>query len=116
MRYDPTEALLTLDEEFQWLGVKEEEYVLFGSMGMYFESLRDSVGDIDVFVSRAVWDRLQHFPNWVEHRPDPTDPPFLVLNTTPQIHAFYDWTKKNKSMDVPRNFAEAQTSASGWRY
>lgn len=116
MRYDPTEALSFLDKTFRWMGVNEDEYVLFGSMGMYFEGLRDEVGDIDVFVTRRVWDKLQHLPNWIEHKPDPNDPPFLVLDTKPPIHAFYDWTKKSKSMDVARNFAEARTSESGWRY
>lgn len=114
-RYDPNDALFELDAQLVLVGCHEKDYVLFGSMPMFIRGLRDEVGDIDVFVRKPVYDDLKATGNWEEQTPNPEDPPFLVLDTKPQVHVFYDWNKRDHWMSVDRCFDQAETHK-GWRY
>lgn len=116
MQFNPIHALDILREELSMADAAESDYVLFGSMPMWFNGLRDAVGDIDVFVTRPVYDRLATKSYWIEQLPREDDPPFLELAVPPPIHVFYAWTSRDKHMNVKRNFAEAQVSKDGWRY
>jgi hypothetical protein len=95
----------------------EDEYVLFGSAVLFLHELRapESVGDVDVFVSRRIYDEWLRRPFWAEQRPHETDPPFLAWASRPPIHAFYDWTERDASwITAERCFASAE-QVDGWQ-
>jgi hypothetical protein len=97
------------------VGCQPHEYVLFGSLPMWFLGLRTGVGDIDVFVTREIWAELWKTGLWNLETPRADDPSFLSMDTLPPIHVFYDWDKRSPWMDVQACFDGAQEK-DGWRY
>jgi hypothetical protein len=117
-----------IDGTLDWLRSELEgaygltDYVLFGSAVLYLHGLRDpeTVGDVDVFVSRRVWEhftdprfRLGVVPEWSVREPRRGDPPFLLSTTSPPVSAFYDWTRRDAWMSPKRCFADAER-VRGW--
>jgi hypothetical protein len=83
-----------IDDTLAWLRGRLEsaygltDYVLFGSTVLYLHGLREaeSVGDVDVFVSRRVFDhltdprfRLTAVPEWSREEPTPRRPAIPAL-------------------------------------
>lgn len=72
-------------------------YALFGSSVMLLHGLRDTIGDIDVFVTPAMWQTLAGRLRWQalipgHCDPPPSDPPILETRAGGlTIHAFYEW-------------------------
>lgn len=92
-------------------------YVLFGSAVLLLHGIRKHVGDIDVYVTPVVYDRLGG-RGWEEQRPHPTDPPFLEFTSPwcPRVHAFFDWSPRDDWMrgTLPAALREAEMRE-GWR-
>jgi hypothetical protein len=115
-RYDPVDALFHLELIMASLSIPDDDYVIFGSMPMWFHGLRDGVGDIDVFVRESAYEKLKADEDMIEVIPDPNDPPYLEYSLVkPNIHFFYDWTGKSNAMDMEQCFKEAEVSG-GWRF
>lgn len=98
----PFEALYDELYEASWdLTENESRYCLFGSSVMFLYGLREEIGDVDIFVSRALWNRLKAW-GWELQVPRPEDPPLLEgrLPGMPPVHAFYDWKKRGMQIDV----------------
>lgn len=117
-----------IDDTLAWLRARLEsaygltDYVLFGSTVLYLHGLREpeSVSDVDVFVSRRVFDhltdprfRLSVVPEWTQEEPRDGDPPYLLSTTTPAVSAFYTWTQRDAWMSVKRCFDDAER-VRGW--
>jgi hypothetical protein len=77
-------------------GAEPGDVVMFGSVVMLLHGLREEIGDIDLFVSRRLYDELK-VRGWIEHRPRVGDPPFLEAHCGAgvPVHAFYAWTERD---------------------
>lgn len=76
-------------------------WVCFGSFVLYLHRLREQFGDVDIFVSPAMFDRLGRRPQWSRRRPDPADPPYLERSYSGvPVHVFADWTAKDPEVDA----------------
>lgn len=100
------------------VGARQEEWVLFGSSVLYLHGLRsaESVGDVDVFVSRRVWGLLLDLlavpgdHGCTVETPRAGDPPFIAYRIKTPIHLFYDWTKRDEEwISVADTFEHAET-------
>jgi hypothetical protein len=90
-----------------------EPWVLFGSAVLLLWGLRDTIGDVDVFAHRGLWDELE-YRGWQRHTPDENDPPFLAKTIAGlDVHAFYDWTRKDPEVDA-RQCLRAAEAVHGW--
>lgn len=117
-----------IDDTLDWLRARLEsaygltDYVLFGSTVLYLHGLREpeTVSDVDVFVSRRVFDhltdprfRLSYVPEWSVEEPRVGDPPFLRSTTSPPVSAFWTWTQRDHWMSVKRCFDDSER-VRGW--
>lgn len=85
---------LAEDDEFQ-------PWVLFGSMPLLLHGLRETVGDVDAFVTPRMWQLLANRAAWGVRLPDPRDPPFLErLYHGRWVHLFYRWDDRNPAVDA----------------
>ena len=88
------------------------DYVIFGSAVMKLHDLKDEIGDIDVFVSAAMYGRLREsakIDRWSEKRPRQDDPPFMETHVGAlAVHMFYTWTSRDQWIDAPEAFASAE--------
>lgn len=89
-------------------------YTIFGSAVMYLHGLRQKVGDVDLFVTPALYSALRE-RGWKEQWPKEGDPPLLEckFRHMPPAHAFYAW----KGRGMPINVAEMLGSprmVDGW--
>lgn len=118
-RYDPSEALFHLNSLLNDVDASEDDYVLFGSIPMWFTGIREDVGDIDVFVRPHIWNKLLSLNEFDIHTPNVADPSFLEYRNFkwPKIHIFYAWNQRDTWMDVERCYRDAVTDErTGWRY
>lgn len=83
------------------LAEEDARYCIFGSGVMYLYGLREEIGDVDIFVSKPLWNKLRSF-GWEVKTPREEDPPFLegCLEGMPPVHAFYAWKKRGMQIDV----------------
>lgn len=120
---DPArEALTVLRGLFAVTRTMDVDYVLFGSAVLYLHGIRsgESVGDIDVFVTRHAWGNLLALDGVRVLTPRAGDPPFLEFHDlcrTP-IHVFYDWTARDGWLSVQECFdtAEDVRGATGYPF
>lgn len=102
-------TLAHLSHQLGIVDATSRDYVLFGSGVMYLHSLRGDVGDLDVYVTKEVWGKWLPLPNWMVKTPRADDPPYLTfLGGAIEIHAFFDWTWRDKWMDVRSCFQSSQ--------
>lgn len=107
LRWELHEAMNMLD--------RPEPFTLFGSSVMYLHGLRDQIGDIDMFVSRPLYDALK-IRGWEEQVPREEDPPLLeawLPGGVLPVHAFYDWKKRGMPIDV-RGLLNEPHWVQGW--
>lgn len=85
------------------------EYVVFGSAVLWLHGIRETIGDVDVFVSPRIWGALAD-DGWTVCTPRPDDPSFLELDLAPHpsLHVFFDWTSRDEWLSVPRCFEVAE--------
>lgn len=116
---DPVrEALAVLRGLLVLAQARPGEYVLFGSAVLYLHGIRsaESVGDVDVFVSRRVWGQMLEMEADVL-TPRAGDPPLLEfadLTAGKALHAFYGWSARDPWMSVEACFDSAE-DVGGWR-
>lgn len=93
-----------------------EECVLFGSAPMLLAGLRDSIGDIDLFVTPGAWSRLIE-RGWTSRRGDEAHhPPYLErfgLGEGLTVHAFWAWRADEPEIDPWEALCERET-VRGW--
>lgn len=96
--------------EAEWRG----GYVLFGSAVMLLHGLRETIGDVDLFVRVEVWAALWR-RGWLQRTPHPLDPPLLEAHPPGGlvVHAFERWRSGDPWVDPARCFRERETVA-GW--
>jgi hypothetical protein len=92
----------------------DRRFCLFGSSVMLLHGLRDRVGDVDMFVTRGLYEVLKR-RGWDEQRPSPFDPPLLerYCEDDPPAHAFYAWKKRGMPINVPELLYDPRT-VQGW--
>lgn len=93
------------------------EYVLFGSAVLYLHDIRDgdTVGDIDVFVSRRVWGALMAVDGAHVLTPRAGDPPLLEFRTSPPLHLFYEWTSRDAEWITYHECWASAEAVRGWQ-
>lgn len=111
---DSLDTLLVLLERTQ---ARDDEYVLFGSAVLYLHGLRepDTVGDVDVFVSRRVWGALLADQMSYVLTPQAGDPPMIERVTEPPLHLFYDWTARDAGWITRAGCFAAAEKVRGWQ-
>lgn len=111
------DALDTLFALLERADARDGEYVLFGSAVLYLHGLRDpeTVGDIDVFVSRRVWGAIFSQPLSFVRTPGVEDPPFIERVTDPALHIFYDWTPRDAEWMTMRECFDTAEQVRGWQ-
>lgn len=111
----PFDALYDELYEASW-GLTDEEsrFCLFGSSVMYLYGLREEIGDVDIFVTKSLWDILKNW-GWELQVPRPEDPPLLEgkLRDMPPVHAFYAWKKRGYPIDVEA-LLDTDLMVKGW--
>lgn len=89
------------------------DHVVFGSTVMYAHGLRETIGDVDVFVTRPAWGRLLAQGDAIVQTPKAGDPPLLEFDCSdiggPPIHVFYDWADSGAWLSIDGCFASAET-------
>lgn len=90
-----------LREAMEGLKAADRKFCLFGSGVMFLHGLREEVGDLDIFVSHALYAVLQG-RGWVEHRPRMFDPPFLESSVPgePTMNVFAAWKSRGMLIDL----------------
>lgn len=93
-----------------------EDFVLFGSSVLLLHELRESIGDIDLFVSEHLWGCCEISTRWRTQRPRPDDPPFLVkpLVGGVEAHAFLAWTQRDREWMKVEDAWESLEIVNGW--
>jgi hypothetical protein len=108
------ETLIDLLRELRAVQTVPAEWTIFGSASLLINGVLDrEPSDIDVFVSRRVWDALLARPDW--HGPKAGDPPILVNDTTAiAIHLFYDWPDIDVPDLIKRSLRKYSLDAEHW--
>jgi hypothetical protein len=85
--------LTPLRDELAAVGATQNDYVLIGSIVMQLHGLPREVGDIDMFVTRPIYDALGARSGiWAELRPHPEHPPMLEADCAGvPVHVWYDF-------------------------
>lgn len=111
---DAFDTLLVILERAQ---ARDAEYVLFGSAVLYLHGLRapETVGDIDVFVSRRVWGAIFGQQLSFVRTPQAGDPPFIERVTDPPLHIFYDWTVRDSAWITMGECFLTAENVRGWQ-
>lgn len=88
--------------------------VLFGSAVMMLHGLRETIGDVDLFVRREAWAELAVRGGWRVQFPTMGDPPLLEWRGGPVVvHAFERWAGRDYWMNVQQAW-ERRESVQGW--
>lgn len=91
-----------------------DDYVVFGSTALFLRGIRteESVGDLDVFVSRRAWGVLLGMGGeFTVETPRADDPPYLCYHLDTPIHVFYEWTARDVEWITARECFEQAEEA-----
>ena len=109
-------ALDWLADDMRDAGVGNDAWLLTGSVVLWLHGIRESVGDIDVFVTPEAWDRLNAHVDvdgkgWEIVTPNPDHPPLLrkkIMGVT--VDAWKEWAHP-QDMTVEYAFATREIKA-----
>lgn len=105
---------LEMVSKYAGLSPSASRFTIFGSAVMYLHGLRADIGDVDLFVTPALYVVLRE-RGWDEQVPRDGDPPLLErhFDRQPPAHAFFAW----KPRGMPINVAQLLNSprmVEGW--
>jgi hypothetical protein len=89
--------------------------VLFGSAVLLLHGLRESIGDVDLFVTREAWATLsiKHADRWKVRFPTAGDPPLLEWRAEKVVHAWVRWTSRDTWIQVEDAWRRRE-AVQGW--
>jgi hypothetical protein len=108
--------LTPLRDELAAVGATQQDYVLIGSIVMQLHGLPREVGDIDMFVTRPIYDALRARGDiWTELRPHPEHPPMLEADCAGvPAHVWYDFNDTHMRGDVVALAFAMREVIEGW--
>lgn len=81
-----------LVKAFRFVHPSERYYAVFGTGVMYLHGIREELGDVDLFVTKELYEALRDHRGWeereAEHRPPNLE---LALPGVPPFHATWQW-------------------------
>lgn len=96
------------------IDLPKDKYVIGGSGVLALRDIRQ-VRDVDIFVRRSLWNKLETSSEWVRWDPDQNDelrmndPPYLIrMVNGVEVNLFYDWKRRGYLVSVEYHLDNAE--------